>query len=238
MATKLGAKRKALFRIRRYARRSAEARLQGRMQNAQRWDDEIEKVYSEAKRRGWSEDPFVTAEEKGRHEAERLVRSHKRSRDPSKGKGRKMAGRPRRRRRRLKMLKAAVKHRRHRGRRDWRGNPKGHANAARKGWKVSAKPGWKPKRRSSKKRRDMDDMRDPGRRRHRRHRRRDWPGARRRHAKAAALGWHEHARVGWRPKRMTYTGVLASTAKKHRRKKRDMDERDPRRHRRHHRRDY
>lgn len=309
------AKKEALERIRRYARNSAELRLKGNIQNARHWDDLIERVYSEANRRGWSEDSFVLAEEKGRQDAERLVRSRrdpamfdfakgtyshermvnphhpsgprvtvrhltkfntrtgepqperarkiyfvegpdginvmrghpfsgtylgsgttigkafsiansKTSRDPSKGKGKKMAGRPRRRRRRLKMMRAArthhgLKHRRRRHRRDesmrdWKGNPKGHAKAARSGWKLSAKPGWKPKherKRSKSKRR----RRDPER---------DWKKEPRRHAKAAAYGWHNHARVGWVPKRMTYTGVLASTAKKHRSKKRRGRARD------------
>jgi hypothetical protein len=62
----LSRKQKLLLRMRRYARNAAHARLAGNIRNATFWDDEIKKVYREAKREGLREGPFVTAEEKGR----------------------------------------------------------------------------------------------------------------------------------------------------------------------------
>ena len=78
----LSKKQKALLRIRRYARSAARERLAGRMQRAVYWDDQIEKIYREASERGWSEGPFVHAEEEGRRFGGRMHRryGHDRSR--------------------------------------------------------------------------------------------------------------------------------------------------------------
>jgi hypothetical protein len=70
----LSDKQKALFRMRRYARRAALARLGGYIMKANEWDNKIEHIYSQAKRNGWSENPFVIAEEKGRQEAGRYLK--------------------------------------------------------------------------------------------------------------------------------------------------------------------
>jgi hypothetical protein len=52
--------------MRRYARKAAVARLAGRMQSAQFWDDEVEKIYNLAKLMKLGEGFLVRAEEKGR----------------------------------------------------------------------------------------------------------------------------------------------------------------------------
>lgn len=65
-------KQKLLFRMRKTARHAASARLGGYMFKAREYDDAIERIYSEAKRNGWREGPFVLAEEKGRQEAARF----------------------------------------------------------------------------------------------------------------------------------------------------------------------
>lgn len=75
------AKQKLLFRMRRYARLAAQARLAGQIPDAMSWDAEIEKVYAHAKRNRWSEDPFVLAEEKGRRTAGREFSRAKYGRD-------------------------------------------------------------------------------------------------------------------------------------------------------------
>ena len=62
-------KQKQLFRMRRTAREAAEARLSGKMRLAMVLDDEIERIYRNAKANRWSEDAFVLAEERGREEA-------------------------------------------------------------------------------------------------------------------------------------------------------------------------
>jgi hypothetical protein len=56
------------------------------------------------------------------------------------------------RRRKRRRHDAADPARRKRRRRDWPGHPKEHAEASRKGWRRVAKPGWRPKKRTSKKR--------------------------------------------------------------------------------------
>lgn len=106
-----------------------------------------------------------------------------------------MAGRPKRRAKMMRRMHGSHDASRDR---DWpyhTGNPrtsdpdgKRHAKAARKGWKDSAKSGWKPKRRKARKKS------------------RDWRGHRKEHAHAVALGWAKHAPFGWSPKRRTYTG--------------------------------
>ena len=103
-----------------------------------------------------------------------------------------MAGMPKRRHRR-----------RHHGRkhhlsrdRGWRGNRPGHRKAARKGWKLHAKPRWRPTRYKPK---------------HHTHRG-GWKGNRRRHEQAAARGWRRTAKKGWRPKHRSWHGSTKSTA--------------------------
>jgi hypothetical protein len=137
---------------------------------------------------------------------------------------------------RKRAKKRAKKRASHMGRdRGWKGHKSEHAFASRKGWKLHAKPSWKPKRvakgvrKYGKKGRD-DAERDRG-----------WKGDKKRHAEASARGWFLTGKKGWHPKRKSYTGSLASTA--HKRKKRtkrdDVDfdmERDMRSHRRTHRR--
>lgn len=94
----LSRKQKALLRMHRHARAAAHARLRGQIHDATFWDEQIEKVYAEARRHGWSEGPFVRAEEEGRRGGGRLeahTRRHgARLRDPSPR--RRTAGRHRR----------------------------------------------------------------------------------------------------------------------------------------------
>lgn len=77
---RLSRKQKLSFRMRRYARLAAASRLQGNIRNASHWDDQIEKVYADAKRHGFSEGFLVQAEEKGRQAGARAAH---RDRDPA-----------------------------------------------------------------------------------------------------------------------------------------------------------
>lgn len=63
--------RKLALRMYLRANLAARKRLAGKMQEAVYQDRRVEELYAEAKRRGWSEDPLVLAEEKGRQAAGR-----------------------------------------------------------------------------------------------------------------------------------------------------------------------